>query len=176
MHASRDNGSTSEGPTVWIEDDPSFAWEEFPGASVYGGHPSRVAIRSILEWNPQRVVIDSVRTPRAARLALDLAEAGTATIAVIAGLVQSESVARLEILLERDRIPCSGAAFRTALGAWIGVLPLGDSGLVATQIELIGGERPQRTYREEIAKLEQDGRIPPELAARIADDLTDLAA
>ncbi len=174
--ASRCATASSEGPTVWIEDDPVFAWEGLGDPAVYGGHPSRVGIRSVLEWSPQRVVIDSVRTPRAARLALDLAEAGIATVAVIAGLMQAEAVGRLEMLLERDGLPRSGSASRIVLGFWIGVLPLGGTGLVATQIETIGGERPHRTYREEIARLEQCGRISREVAERIVGDLADLAA
>lgn len=173
--ANLEDGAGPEGATVWIEDNPTFAWEALPGASAYGGHPGRVEIRSILEWNPQRVVIDSARTPRAARLALDLTEAGISTIAIVAGLVQSGTVARLESLLERDGVPRSGATFPGCLRRWIGVLPLGDSGLIATQIENAGADRPQRSYRDAIGRLEREGRLAPEAAARILHELSDLA-
>jgi hypothetical protein len=161
----------SAGPTVWIEDDPRIAWEAIAGSFVYGGDSSRATAASIMEWNPQRVVIDPVRTPRAAKIACELAEAGIPTIAVLTGLLHTEAAERFQEALEKNAILVAGTRIRRALRGWVGILPLGDTGLVAVQVERIGVPKPLCSYHDEIERLARIGRITTDTATRLMSEL-----
>jgi|GEM_PF-5076245 len=165
-----DAGGAS-GPSLWVEDDPQIAWEVATHLSLYAGDPSRIRLHALLEWNPQRVIIDPARTPQAARLAIEAAEAGIPAIAVVPGLTQAEAFECFERALDRGGTAEVQARIRAVLSAWVGVLPLGDTGLVAMQIERAGAGRPQCSYQEEIERLERDGRIMADVAARLRIDL-----
>lgn len=198
-------GHTTEstrGTTLWLEESPRVAWEVVSWTSHYVGDPQNTeTVAGLLEWNPEILVVDPVRLPSVASLALEMAEAGAKTIAVSAGLTVSSAVIDFLNMLVRSGIQDPGARLGRVLSGWIGILPLRDSDngppIVATQVTKADSDlalvmsrgapradierweritRPVRSFSSEIERLERAGRIDPGAKALLRRDLSAFAS
>jgi hypothetical protein len=184
------------GTTLWLEEAPRVAWEVVSWTSRHIGDPQAVEnATGLLEWNPEIVVVDPVRLPSAARLALEMAEAGAKTIAVATGLTLSAAVTEFRNMLLRCSVPEAGDRLGRILSGWVGVLPLKGSDpdvpVVATQVARSDADlglvlargaskadlerwericRPTRSFIEDLARLERAGRIDPSVKTQVRLD------
>jgi len=188
------------GLSLWLEEAPRIAWEAIPGLFRHWGDPHGVEdAPALLDWAPERIVIDSVRAAPTARLALETAEAGVTTIAVATGLTLSGAVSGFLNMLRCTGVWDPEARLARSLSAWVGLLPLERSddgrGVVAAQIvpadsslasvlacgaaqrqleEWAAAHSPYRGLRSEIERLEREGRIGPEVRTHLRRDLPSL--
>jgi hypothetical protein len=184
------------GTTLWLEEAPRVAWEVVSWTSRHVGDPQAIeGAAGLLEWNPEIVVVDPVRLPSAARLALEMAEAGAKTIAVATGLNVSAAVTEFRNMLLRCSVPEAGDRLGRILAGWVGILPLKgkdpDLPIVATQIARSDADlglvlargaskadlerwericRPSRSFVEDIARLERAGRVDPSVKTQVRLD------
>lgn len=190
----------ANGTTLWLEEAPRVAWEVVSWTSRHVGDPQAVeGAAGLLEWNPEIVVVDPVRVPSAARLALEMAEAGAKTIAVATGLAVGTSVTEFRNMLLRSGVPDAADRLARVLTWWVGILPLKvpdhaepvvaiqvaqtdtDLGLVlargASKADLERWERvcrPRRSFSDDIRRLESEGRIDPSVRVQLQRDLPGL--
>ncbi len=186
------NGS-KRGLTLWLEESPRIAWEVASWISRHVGEPhDSKQVAGILEWAPEILVVDPVRIPGAARLALEVAEAGTTTVAIGIGLTLEAALERFIDLLRRSGLADVEARLGRNLAGWVGVLPLIDEDLdrpvAATQVVRADRRRPTGfpmgddvidlaewiensivtpEYSSEIERQEQEGTIPSGLRIKL---------
>ncbi len=190
----------TRGPILWLEESPRVAWEDVPGLSRHVGSPlDGEAAAGLMEWNPEIIVIDSVRMPSVAAAALELAEAGISVVGVTSGLTLRECVGSFLRSLYRCSVLDAEARLARVLTGWVGLLPVREAGLgpplVATQIvrgdpslaaiiargatdhdlrEWSAGTAMHRSWTDELDRLEATGRIDGETRSRIRQDLSGL--
>lgn len=193
--------SPAHGPVLWLEEMPRAAWESVGQGRVhYAGDPSCPDARAaLLDWGPDLVVIDSIRTPAAAELALETAEAGITTLAVSTGLTIGQAIRPFLQSLVRGGIGDGGARLAWVFNGWVGLVPIRNeqdhSALVATQIrlpdptlsgilgrEILGREieewalahRPFRGLADDLDRLHLAGKIDLDLKNRLLNELKGL--
>lgn len=189
------------GPVLWLEESPRVAWESLAnGRAHYAGDPNCPNARAaLLDWGPDLVVIDPVRTPAAAELSLETAEAGITTIAVATGLTIGQAIRPFLQSLIRGGIGDGGQRLAWVFSGWVGLVPLRNDDqampLLATQIrlpdsgftsilgrEVIGREleewalarRPHRCLADDLDRLHLAGRIDLDLKNRLLNELKGL--
>jgi hypothetical protein len=190
----------TRGPVLWLEEAPRIAWEDVPGLCRHVGSPlDGEAMAGLMEWNPEIIVIDSLRSPHTAGAALEMVEAGVTVLAVAPGLTLREGVGGFLRSLNRCGLLDADSRLARALSGWVGILPVREEGLgpplVAAQIvrndsslaaiiargatdhdlrEWSAGRTVHRSWLEELDRLEQAGRIDEVIRTRIRQDLSGL--
>jgi hypothetical protein len=193
-------GVQTRGPILWLEESPRIAWEDLPGLSRHVGSPlDGESTAGLLEWNPEILVIDSLRMPAVAGAALEAAETGISVVVVGTGLTLWEGIGGFSRSLHRCGVLEAESRLARVLNGWVGLLPVREAGLgpplVAAQIvrndsslaatlargasdlelrEWSANKEMHRSWPEELDRLEREGRIDGDLGVRVRQDLAGL--
>lgn len=191
----------TNGVRLLLEESPRVAWEEIDAGCLHCGDPAAPENDTslLLEWKPDLVVIDSVRTEQAAASAAFLAAAGLPTVAVTSGVVPSESLLGLLDFLRGSMGERAGPVLASTLRAVVNVIPVTGKGgnetlLVAQAVTIDAGLQaalaaggheaeirawaeagaPARTFSDDLERLIQAGRIDPGREDGLRSVLADL--